>query len=432
MAALKLFICYAHEDKALKDELVAYLEPIADQHRLDVWDDSRIAPGESWLPAIESALDECHTALLLVSADFLRSRFIKGTELPKLLLRRKQDGLAVIPVILSSCLWEDTAIGKLQALPADGIPITAHATDNNERPLALTLIAKHVLQLSRIAEEANQVQVQAASAAPAALDSPAFDAASAMPLAHSPVFTHALRLDRDKPWHELIAEIKDGRSTIFLLHGELEQNLGMFLSRVLLYLAEESRVRLNKRTVWLDLGQKQPQTANGYVRRLREALQTKKTAPDAIRDAAQASALLLFVGERPFGPSPPSSEGSAQALLNFMGEHLPELLSQSTTHPVHAMLSVAYKPGEQQLYEQLQAVIGASAAQRGVNFKTLQLTTVTKAHVELFLDKFDEPLLSPQQRIDILALFEKLDRENSPFGDLAKQLSQAVLLEYDD
>ena len=72
---------------------------------LSIWGDRRIAEGDAWYPEIEEALNEADVAILLISADFLTSRFIRGEEVPLLLERREKEGIRVIPLILKPCPW---------------------------------------------------------------------------------------------------------------------------------------------------------------------------------------------------------------------------------------------------------------------------------------------------------------------------------------
>jgi hypothetical protein len=56
---------------------------------LDLWDDSKIGPGELWDKEIEAALAQTKVALLLVSKNFLESRYIRTSELPYFLQKAK-------------------------------------------------------------------------------------------------------------------------------------------------------------------------------------------------------------------------------------------------------------------------------------------------------------------------------------------------------
>lgn len=72
---------------------------------LSIWEDRRITEGDAWYPEIEEALNEADVAILLISADFLTSRFIRGEEVPLLLERREKEGIRAIPLILKPCPW---------------------------------------------------------------------------------------------------------------------------------------------------------------------------------------------------------------------------------------------------------------------------------------------------------------------------------------
>src|SRR4029077_9876227 len=88
--------------------------------------DRHIEAGDEWFKSISNALEECNMALLLISMHFLKSQFIQNAELPRLLQRRKEEGLRMVPIIISPCLWQSEPILKdLQALPKEGKPIVS-------------------------------------------------------------------------------------------------------------------------------------------------------------------------------------------------------------------------------------------------------------------------------------------------------------------
>ena len=124
MAAAKVFLSYAHEDDAHRAALVDHLTPLIDAGVLEVWHDRRIRPGADWSTEIDTNLENADLVLLLVSRYFMASDYCKGVEVKRALERRAQGLTKVVPVILSSCHWTRSPIGKLQALPTDGKPIT--------------------------------------------------------------------------------------------------------------------------------------------------------------------------------------------------------------------------------------------------------------------------------------------------------------------
>jgi hypothetical protein len=82
-----IFISYSHVDEQWKNALRVHLDALQaeDENFVDPWDDERIGAGENWKEEIESAMDRASVAVLLVSADFLVSPFIKREEVPRLL-----------------------------------------------------------------------------------------------------------------------------------------------------------------------------------------------------------------------------------------------------------------------------------------------------------------------------------------------------------
>ncbi|MFI5331906.1 MAG: TIR domain-containing protein [Desulfobaccales bacterium] len=120
-----IFISYSHKDEAWKDRLVTHLNVLQYQESLEIWNDRRIEAGEDWFEKIETALNASSIALLLISANFLTSKFITEEEVPRLLQRRAQEGLRLIPVILEPCAWQTVRwISQHQARPKDGRPLS--------------------------------------------------------------------------------------------------------------------------------------------------------------------------------------------------------------------------------------------------------------------------------------------------------------------
>jgi len=130
----KIFISYSHQDEKFKNELVKMLAGLQRRGVIDAWQDRLIQPGEEWFKAIKQALNECDMALLLISSDFIASRFINDEELPDLLKRREKEGMIIIPIIVRNCLWQSEPVLKdLQALPTDGKAVITFSEATGDR-----------------------------------------------------------------------------------------------------------------------------------------------------------------------------------------------------------------------------------------------------------------------------------------------------------
>jgi tetratricopeptide (TPR) repeat protein len=119
-----VFISYSHNDEVWKDRLVTHLGVLQQEGILDLWDDRSIGAGEDWYQKIEEAIARASVAVLLVSADFLTSKFILSKEIPRLLERRDKEGLRIYPVILKPCAWKHVKwLARMNLRPKDGRPI---------------------------------------------------------------------------------------------------------------------------------------------------------------------------------------------------------------------------------------------------------------------------------------------------------------------
>jgi hypothetical protein len=124
-APISLFYSYSHKDDALRRKLEAHLSLLQNQGVISGWHDRRIEAGTECNGAISQNLDQAGIILLLVSADFLASRYCWDVEVAQSMERHKAGTARVIPVILRPVDWQSAPFGKLQALPKDGKPVTS-------------------------------------------------------------------------------------------------------------------------------------------------------------------------------------------------------------------------------------------------------------------------------------------------------------------
>lgn len=97
----RLFVCYAHEDASIKDELVDFLHPL-NRIGIKTFVDDRLGSGDEWSARIKSEVNAAEVAILLVSESFLGSLFIVQTELPVIRDAAAAGQLKVIPVFLDA------------------------------------------------------------------------------------------------------------------------------------------------------------------------------------------------------------------------------------------------------------------------------------------------------------------------------------------
>jgi predicted nucleotide-binding protein len=121
-----VFISYSHQDSAWLDKLRVHLKPLEYEYGIEIWDDTKIKPGSKWQEKIERALESAKVALLLVSANFLASEFIRNEELPKLLTAAERKGTTILMIIVGPCLFERTkSLSRFQALNTPSKPLAA-------------------------------------------------------------------------------------------------------------------------------------------------------------------------------------------------------------------------------------------------------------------------------------------------------------------
>lgn len=141
----KVVISYSHEDEEDKKFVVSHLRVLQREGLLEVWSDRDINAGAEWQGEIASALADADIAILLISRHFLDSDFIVKEEVPTLLKRlEKQDGLRLIPILLSDCAWKEVQwLKSLNILPLDGKPLNTFS--EHERNKIMTQVADDII-----------------------------------------------------------------------------------------------------------------------------------------------------------------------------------------------------------------------------------------------------------------------------------------------
>jgi hypothetical protein len=124
MRPISIFFSYAHEDTDLMNLVRRQLVRFEREGMIIKKYDRLIKPGQEWEGIIDADLNNSNVILLFISPHFMESKYCYNTEMRVALERHEKGEAAVIPIILRPCIWQDAQIGKLQALPAEGKPVT--------------------------------------------------------------------------------------------------------------------------------------------------------------------------------------------------------------------------------------------------------------------------------------------------------------------
>lgn len=124
-ANLRAFISYSHKDEKFRAELEKQLLILQQEQILESWSDRQLLPGQEWDGVINENLRSANLILLLVSADFLVSKYIRETEIRLAMDKQKAGEARVIPIILDETVWTGQPFAGLQALPSGAKPVSA-------------------------------------------------------------------------------------------------------------------------------------------------------------------------------------------------------------------------------------------------------------------------------------------------------------------
>lgn len=156
----KVFVCYSHKDKKYLELLLKHL----DQDIVDVWSDQRLEGGEHWFEEIQKALNSSNIGILLLSANFFNSQFIKNIELQQLLKNKYEKNTLLLPILVEACNIDNHAwINKKEILPKGLISIeTIKRKDHNKEMVKIVKKIEDFLKRNNTeapAETSNKIDV---------------------------------------------------------------------------------------------------------------------------------------------------------------------------------------------------------------------------------------------------------------------------------
>jgi TIR domain len=118
-------ICsYSHKDEELRNELANHLSILQKEGVISGWHDRKLMAGDEWDGGIKEELNTADIILLLVSADFIASKYCYDIEVTRAMERHEAREAYVIPVILRPVRWKKAPFSKLIAFPKDAKAVT--------------------------------------------------------------------------------------------------------------------------------------------------------------------------------------------------------------------------------------------------------------------------------------------------------------------
>lgn len=105
-------------DNAILDELNSFMKQPVEAAGGVIWYDRLMEWGTEWDKEIKQKMEQADIVLLFISQGFLSSDYINKYEIPAFLRRREQEGLRVLPLIISDSTWDmHDWLPRFSALP---------------------------------------------------------------------------------------------------------------------------------------------------------------------------------------------------------------------------------------------------------------------------------------------------------------------------
>jgi len=140
----KVFISYAQEDEGFVTRIRRQLRLLEREHKISIWSDQDIKPGQPRYEEIIAAMDEADLAILLVSPDFFNSDFIFEKELPALLRAATEGQKTIFPLhVRHSTALSYEPLARYQSINPPEQPLDILSDSEQER--FLVLLADRIL-----------------------------------------------------------------------------------------------------------------------------------------------------------------------------------------------------------------------------------------------------------------------------------------------
>lgn len=289
-----VFISYSHKDEVEKEALISHLGVLQGAGLIETWVDDRIGAGSDWAADIGQAMSHARVAILLVTANFLTSEFILNTEVPRLLERRKSEGVVVFPVIAKPCAWRRVDwLAKMNVRPKNGTPVWREGGRYVDEDLAA--IADEVAEIIARADRPTQPAPRPESmvqSPPVSATTPPGPAVEPQPATPSPPALDMSALAGVISKQDLAAlqEVLQRRSLVLFIGADLPREVTGLPSRAELARSLARRKGLDETLSLAGVAQRVSQAGNrfDFIDFLRTELDAVGRSPQAVHQRVVA------------------------------------------------------------------------------------------------------------------------------------------------
>ncbi|MBL7802215.1 MAG: toll/interleukin-1 receptor domain-containing protein [Saprospiraceae bacterium] len=122
---LRVFLSYSAQDRSYRDELLLHIRPLVDSGLCKILNtNEKHLAGENWSATLAQQLASAEIVLLLLSADYLNSDYLKKTEMIRAIEENRKGLKFIIPIIVRPADWQGLPIDRYAVLPKDGLPMS--------------------------------------------------------------------------------------------------------------------------------------------------------------------------------------------------------------------------------------------------------------------------------------------------------------------
>jgi hypothetical protein len=122
---VSVYLSYAREDEALKQEFEDYLSIMQQGQVISEWIERQIQQGTDWSHVIDPRLRGADLVLVFLSPRLLSSGYCSGAEAREMFERHARGEARVIPIILRNVNLAGSPFASVQSLPRNSVPVSS-------------------------------------------------------------------------------------------------------------------------------------------------------------------------------------------------------------------------------------------------------------------------------------------------------------------